>query len=86
MKWPLITFPALTVHADETIGVPETEQVGRNEPEKQAAKPQLKVPLNPTVDPLPPMPGMRCKELVGVPLTTMLASAISPELPVSVMV
>jgi hypothetical protein len=77
-KWPLITFPLLTVHADVEIGVPETEQAGENEPVLQAASPQLNCPWNPTVDPLPAMAGMSCIVLVGVPLTTKVASAESP--------
>ena len=85
-KCPLITLPLLTVHAGDVTGVPETEQVGENEPEVQAASPQLNCPQNPTVDPLPPVPGRSCIVLVGVPLITKLASARSPVLPVTVTV
>lgn len=85
-KCPVITFPLLTVHADEATGVPETEHMGENEPPGHAPAPQDSCPWNPTVDPLPPMPGRSCIALVGVPLITKAASARSPLLPETVIV
>lgn|SRR5208282_1499242 len=82
-KWPVITFPLLTVHACAVTGVPETEQIELNEFAAQSPPLQLNCPWNPTVDPLPPMPGRSCIALVGVPLITKVASATSPLLPVT---
>jgi hypothetical protein len=76
-KWPLITLLVLTAHANELTGVPETEQVGENAPAPHGPIPQTSCPLIPTVDPLPPVPGRSDMALVGAPLITKLASAVS---------